>query len=183
MKVPSLEQAGQFVTPALDNHYLSLGDGEVAAATGRLPAMIHTKIYPFANGMQAANGAPFADHDRELLALTPNNYGPYTDNQASEISLASGRSTSFGTADDIAGDPRARGMSVSVGTKVSLADQAKNENFPGARVELRDAGRPTVLLATAAMLNRDLGQPASLPVSLYRCRIRPAPRSLSRSDR
>jgi hypothetical protein len=167
VKIPSLDQPGQFVTPALDNRYLSLGDGEVAAATGRLPAVIHTKIYPFANGMQAANGAPFADHDQELLALTPNNYGPYTDNQASEISLATGRSTSFGTADTIAGDPQARGMFVSVGARVPLADQTRNQNLPDARVELRDARRPTVLLATAGMLNRDLGQPAGLRVSLY----------------
>ena len=167
VKIPSLDQAGQFVTPALDNRYLSLGDGEVAAATGRLPAMIHTKIYPFANGMQGANGAPFADHDQELLALTPNNYGPYTDNQASEISLATGRSISFGTADTIAGDPQARGMFVSVGARVPLADQTKNQNLPDARVELRDARRPAVLLATAGMLNRDLGQPADLRVSLY----------------
>jgi hypothetical protein len=167
VKIPSLEQAGQFVTAALDNRYLSLGDGEVATATGRLPAMIHTKIYPFANGMQGANGAPFADHDKELLALTPNNYGPYTDNAASEISLATGRSTSFGTADEIAGDPHARGMFVSVGAKVPLTAQTSNQNLPDARIELRDAGRPVVLLATAAMLNRDLGQPASLKVSLY----------------
>ena len=167
VRIPSLEQAGQFVTPALDNRYLSLGDGEVAAATGHLPAMIHTKIYPFANGMQGANGAPFADHDQELLALTPNNYGPYTGNQASELSLATGRSTAFGTADEIAGDPQARGMFVSVGAKVSLAAQSSNETLPDARVELRDAGRPTVLLATAAMLNRDLGQPRKVPVSLY----------------
>jgi hypothetical protein len=82
----------------------------VVSTTGRLPAMVKTKTYPFANGMQAANGAPFADHDQELLALTPNNYEPYTDNTASEISLATGRSTSFGTADTIAGDPQARGM-------------------------------------------------------------------------
>ena len=167
VQIPSLEQAGQFVTAALDNRYLALGDGEVATASGRLPAMIHTKIFPFANGMQAANGAPFADHDQELLALTPNNEGPYTDNAASEISLATGRSTAFGIADEIAGDPRARGMFVSVGAKVPLSAQTGNENLPDARIELRDAGRPVVLLATAATLNRDLGQPAGLKVSMY----------------
>ena len=167
VRVPSLAGVGQFVTPALDNRYLSLGDGQVATTSGRLPAIMHTKIYPFANGWQGANGAPFADHDTELLAILPNNYGPYTDNTASEISLATGRQTSFGDADTLAGDPKARGMFVSVGAKVPLSAQTGNQNLPDARIELRDAGRPVLLLATAAMLNRDLGQPAALKVSLY----------------
>ena len=167
VQVPSLAGVGQFVTPALDNRYLSLGDGQVATTSGRLPAMLHTKIYPFANGWQGANGAPFADHDTELLAMLPNNYGPYNDNTVSELSLATGRSTSFGDADTLAGDPQARGMFVSVGTKVPLSQQAHSENLPDSSVQLRDAGHPAVLLATAAMLNRDLGQPAPLKVSLY----------------
>jgi WD40 repeat protein len=38
--------------------------------------------------------------------------------------------------------------------------------IPDAKIELRDSGHPTAVLATAAALNRDIGQGQQLPVQL-----------------
>jgi len=82
-------------------------------------------------------------------------------------------SISLGYADSVAGDPQQTGVIVSVGESQLINPGAAG--FPGAsrdftmmdvRVELRDAGRPTVVLDRAAQLNAALRQPPNTPLQI-----------------
>jgi hypothetical protein len=108
---------------------------------------------------------PFADHDRQLVALGVPYLGTATDFRVSEISLATGRSVSLGVAHQVAGDPRSRGALVSVAGQVGPTANV-TAVVPDSRIELREAGRPAIRLATAAALNRALDQDPRLPVAL-----------------
>jgi hypothetical protein len=86
----------------------------------------------------------------------------------SALVLQGGRSVGLGIADEAAGDPQA------LGAFVSVASPASSRAVPvggylglgDSRVELRDAGQPPRVLATAAQVNTALGQPAGQPVHL-----------------
>jgi hypothetical protein len=165
-RLPGLDQAGQLVTPALDNKYISLGHGLIAGTGGRVPAMARTKIYPFVGGMQGTFGSePFSDRDQDLLAMV-SSPDVYNQNTISEFSLATGKSIPLGVADQVSGDWQTAGAFVSVGKKVSPIAAQYAETLPDTRVELRTAGHPAVLLATAATLNHDVGLPPGTPVEL-----------------
>lgn len=166
VKVTALGSVGDTVYPALDNRYLSLGDGQVVATSAdRLPALASTKVYPFTNNTMSAFIEPFADHDRQLVALGAPYQGTATEFRVSEISLAAGRSVSLGVAHHVAGDPRSRGVFVSVAGQVGPTANI-TAIVPDSRIELRQAGRPAVRLAVAAALNRALDQDPRLPVAL-----------------
>ena len=88
-------------------------------------------------------------------------------NPISAVSLATGQAVSLGAGDLVAGDPQAPGAFVSVAappspTTVTAPGSADSDS----EIVLRDAGRPPVLLTTAAALNSDLGYAPSLPASL-----------------
>ena len=85
-------------------------------------------------------------------------------NPISVVPLATGRAVSLGAGDQVAGDPQAPGAFVSVAAPA--APSASIQGGADAQIVLRDAGRPPVLLATAAALNSDLGYARSLPASL-----------------
>jgi hypothetical protein len=166
VRLPGLDQVGQQVTPALDNRYLSLGDGLIVTTAGRRPAMAKTKIYPFVSGMQGTFGTePFSDRDQDLLAMVPSN-DVYNQNAISEFSLATGKTVPLGVADLVSGDWQTAGAFVSVGKKVSPIAAQNADVLPDTRVELRTAGHPAVLLGTAATFNRAVSLPASTPVEL-----------------
>jgi hypothetical protein len=168
-RLPGLGQVGQQVTPALDNKYISLGDGLIIGTSGRVPAMARTKIYPFVGGMQGTFGTePFSDRDQDLLAMVSST-DVYTQNTISEFSLATGRSVPLGVADQVSGDWQTAGAFVSVGKKVSPIAAQNAGALPDTRVELRTAGHPAVLLAPAATLNHDVGLAPGTPVELTPC--------------
>ena len=87
------------------------------------------------------------------------------------ISIATGRSVSLGTGDQVAGDPAAEGVFAAL-TAPPRASAAVLTGNPDARVVLRDAGRPQAVLATAGALSHAVGLARSLPVSLA---VYPAP--------
>ena len=166
VRLPALDQVGQNVTAALDNRYISLGDGQIVTTEGRKPAMARTKIYPFVSNMQGVFGTePFSDHDQDLLALVSSN-DVYTKNTVSEISLATGKSAALGVADQVAGDWQSAGAFVSVGVPVSPIAAMQAKALPDASVQLRTTGRPPVLLGTAATFARELGLPRKTPLQL-----------------
>ena len=166
VEVKALGNVGDTVYPALDNRYLSLGNGQVVATSPtRVPALASTRVGLFPGDQNSGFIEPFADHDRELVVLLAPGFSTATDFVVSEVSLATGRSVPLGIAHQVAGDPRARGVFVSVAAPVA-ATTSVTDVAPDSRVELREAGRPRQVLATAATINRALGQGPRLPVEL-----------------
>jgi hypothetical protein len=164
--VKALGNVGYAVYPALDNRYLSLGNGQIVATSpARSPALASTKVSFFTGDQSGGFIEPFADHDRELVILANPGFGTTTDVIISEISLSTGRSVKLGIGHQIAGDPQARGAFVSVAGQVA-ATTSVTDVVPDARVELREAGQPSRVLAIAAAINRALGQPPRLSVAL-----------------
>jgi WD40-like Beta Propeller Repeat len=121
---------------------------------------------PLSSNNAAAWPDSFAGHDRDVVMLLDyGNSSSSTQNPVSVYSLGTGSSRPLGVADSVAGDPLAAGAFVSVAVPPE-ASATVAPFGPDARVELRDAGRPAVVLATAASLNRHLGQSPDQPVQL-----------------
>ena len=165
VEVKALGNVGDAVYPALDNRYLSLGNGQVVA-TGptRVPALASTRVGLFPGDQNSGFIEPFADHDREMVVLL-GAFNTDTDFVVSEVSLATGRSVPLGIAHQAAGDPRGRGVFVSIAGQVAPTTSVTDVS-PDTRVELREAGGPARVLATAAAINRALGQDPRLRVAL-----------------
>lgn len=164
--VKALGNVGDAVYPALDNRYLSLGNGQVVATSPtHIPTLASTRVTMFTGDQNSAFIEPFADHDREIVVMLAPGFSTATDFVVSEVSLATGRSVPLGIAHQVAGDPQTRGVFVSVAAPVS-ATTSVTDVAPDSRVELREAGRPRQVLATAATINRALGQDPQLPVEL-----------------
>ena len=166
VEVKALGNVGDAVYPALDSRYLSLGNGQVVATSPtRVPALASTRVGLFPGDQNSGFIEPFADHDREMVVLLAPSFSTATDFVVSEVSLATGRSVPLGIAHQVAGDPRGRGVFVSVAAPVAPTTSV-TDVAPDSRVELREAGRPRQVLATAATINRALGQGPRLPVEL-----------------
>ena len=164
----AMANVGSMVTVAPDNRSLSLINGQVIIVKrGPTLALGHSSV-PLSSETTTAWPDPFADHGRALVMLQ--DFGAQSQsssNPISAVSLATGRAVSLGAGDLVAGDPQAPGAFVSVAappspTAVSVPGSADSDS----EIVLRDAGRPPVLLATAATLNSDLGYARSLPASL-----------------
>ena len=166
VEVKALGNVGDAVYPALDNRYLSLGNGQVVATSPtRIPVLASTRVGLFPGDQNSAFIEPFADHDGEIVVLLSPDFNTDSDFVVSEVALATGHSVKLGIAHQVAGDPQGRGVFVSVAGPV-VATTSATDVVPDSRVELREAGRPRKVLATATMINRALGQPARVPVEL-----------------
>jgi hypothetical protein len=157
-KVSALGAVGQSVAAAPDNRYLSLGNGQLAVVRNGATLAAYPSKVPLSSQYAAAFPDSFADHDRDLIMLLNYGSGIYSvENPVTAFSLATGSSSSLGIADSAAGDPQSVGAFVSVAAQAEPSATAQQIS-PDSRVELRDAGRPAVLLATAGALNHALGQ-------------------------
>jgi hypothetical protein len=165
-----LGEVGPAIFPALDNRYFSLDNGQVLAASGnRPPVMASTNVQLWPGDSVSTSVSPFADHDRELVQLTSPFLSTATQFAIALISLATGKSTAFGRGHSAAGDPKTAGVFISVarrGPPVATATATNLSVGPDSKLWLRDAGRPAVLLATAADLDRDLHQSPRLQVAM-----------------
>jgi hypothetical protein len=165
-----LGEVGPAIFPALDNRYFSLDNGQVLAASGnRPPVMASTNVQLWPGDSVSTSISPFADHDRELVQLTSPFLSTATQFAIALISLATGKSTGFGRGHSAAGDPKTAGVFISVarrGPPVATATATNLSVGPDSKLWLRDAGRPAVLLATAADLDRDLHQSPRLQVAM-----------------
>lgn len=143
-----LNPAGNVVSFAQPHH----------PAVRRSAAVITPRMLPAAIG-------PFADHGQYLL-LRPSFYGePVLSMPVDLSSIATGKTVRLGSGDIGAGDPQAVGAFVAVAGPLAHAG-ANGQVFPDSRVELRDAGAKPVVLGTARQLDRAVGEPARLKVSL-----------------
>jgi WD40-like Beta Propeller Repeat len=164
----AMANVGAMVAAAPGNRSLSLFNGQVIVVKrGPALALGHSSV-PLSSETTTAWPDPFADHERALVMLQ--DFGVQSQssgNPISAVSLATGQAVSLGAGDLVAGDPQAPGAFVSVAappspTTVTAPGSANSDS----EIVLRDAGRPPVLLATAAALNSDLGYAPSLPASL-----------------
>jgi hypothetical protein len=166
VEVKALGNVGDAVYPSLDDRYMSLGNGQIVATSPtRVPALASTRVGLFPGDQNSGFIEPFADHDRELVVLLSPSFSTATDFVVSEVSLATGRSVPLGIAHQVAGDPQGRGVFVSVAGPVAPTTSVTDVS-PDSRLELREAGLPTRVLATAAAINRALGQDPRRPVAL-----------------
>jgi len=160
-----LGNVGNLVSASSSNRYLSLINGQlVAVGPGRTLAVYPAKV-PLSSSTTVAWPNPFADHERALVMLLDFGAPLGSSNPIVVVSVATGRQVSLGTGENVAGDPQARGVFVSVPAPVRPSAGTARA-LPDSGIVLRDAGRRPVLLASAADLNRDLGAPAKAPVSL-----------------
>jgi hypothetical protein len=115
---------------------------------------------------QPVASEPLADHDR--FAVLNGNAGSYDsgNNPIETSSLATGRVGSSWQADNAAGDPQAAGIIASVAVPPRATSNPSN-SFPDASVQLLYSGRPRVVLASAAQLNRDVQLPAGTPTLFF----------------
>jgi hypothetical protein len=172
VRASSLGNVGDGLGASPDNRYLSLINGQVISIRrGPVLASYPAKV-PLSSNTTVALPDPFADHERFVVMLT--DYGNPTQsasNPISLISIATGRSVSLGTGDQVEGDPVARGVFAALAAPPRGSAVALQTN-PDARVVLRDAGHPQAVLATAGALSHAVGLARSLPVSLA---VYPAP--------
>jgi hypothetical protein len=161
----AMANVGAMVAAAPDNRALSLPNGQVIVVKrGPALALGHSSV-PLSSETTTAWPDPFADDERALVMLADfGDQAQSSSNPLSVVSLATGRAVSLGAGDQVAGDPQAPGAFVSVAAPA--APSASIQGGADAQIVLRDAGRPPVLLATAAALNSDLGYARSLPASL-----------------
>jgi hypothetical protein len=171
-RASSLGAVGNALGASPDNHYLSLLNGQVISVhPGPELASYPAKIQ-LSSLLTVALPDPFADHERAVVMLR--DWGDPTQsatNPISVVSIATGRSVSLGTGDQVAGDPAAEGVFAALSAP-PRASAAVLTGHPDARVVLRDAGRPQAVLATAGALSHAVGLARSLPVSLA---VYPAP--------
>jgi hypothetical protein len=157
-KPTTLRALGEMTTapiPSLDGRYLFTPYGQVIslqAAGG--PATLPTKLNM--NGFQeTAPYSPFADHDRYGVVLDSSAGFGSTENPISVQALATGRSASLGTGDNVAGDPAGPGVFTSVAAAIRPTSQATTM-FPDGELQVRDAGRARVTIATIKQIDRDV---------------------------
>ena len=165
-RMSGLGNVGGLAAVSPDNRYLSIGSGQVIVIRHGHVLTPYPVAVPLSSATAAAWPDPFADHERSLVMLL--DYGSpaqSSSNPISVVSLTAGRPVALGVGDQVAGDPQAAGVFVSVAAPVSPSATPLQAN-PDSGILLRDAGRAPVVLATAGALNRDLGQAPGLPVSL-----------------
>ena len=161
-----LGNVGDAVAASPGNRYISLLNGQVISiSAGPRLASFPGKIQLSSNTTVTLPD-PFADHGRAVVML--HDYGDPTfssSNPISVISIATGRSVSLGSGDQVAGDPVAAGVFTTLAGPLPTS-AVSLQNNPDATVVLRDAGQLLVLLAAAGELSHDVGLPRRLAVSL-----------------
>lgn len=163
-QVRGLGNVGDMVAVSPDDRYLSLFNGQVVIVRHGPALAAYPAKVPLSSETTTAWPDPFADHGRALIMLQ--DYGTVTGSSpAFVVSLATGHQIPLGAGEHMAGDPQAPGAFVSVPAP-SQPSATSAQLGPDSRIELRDAGRPPVLLATAATLNRALGRPPGTAASL-----------------
>lgn len=105
---------------------------------------------------------PFADKGQAVVVVTRMVSAPAT---ASVVRLVDGSEFNLGTIDSIGGDTQSLGAFISVPIQQRPPRVARSPS-PDSDVELRSAGKPPAVLATAAQLNQDIGWLPSTPIQL-----------------
>ena len=170
----------QLLALSIDGRYLVASDGTIIAVQGGGVSIQQAHAVVTTQQMEAMPD-PLANRDQDLIVGPASSIGlapwdPFQERifepvhfagTVSAIPFGTGKPVGLGIADAAAGDPQQVGAFVSVPSGES-PHAAVNEGVPApdARVELRDVGRPAVILATADSLNSALGQKPGGRVSL-----------------
>jgi hypothetical protein len=169
-RVARLTNLGLFPTSpppvvSADGKYLiSPAMGElISLADPAKPAKIKTAL-SFSVNSSPWLTSPFANRDTSLIVQAMVYTSPVARARTSVQSVATGGTVSLGIADSAGGDPQRAGAFVSV-PRPGLQPPA-DEATPDMRLELRDAGAPTRILATAARLGHVLGIKAVNAITL-----------------
>jgi hypothetical protein len=166
----SLASLGHYPNQGLamtaDGRYLVASGGTVIAVHGAMLSIQPT--HAVVTAQQTTTGPdPMADHDQDLVIVQQSGSGP-----VSVVPLATGKPVGLGTADVAEGDPQQAGVFVSVPSGPAgppgplTGGPVQSQLPPDGSIELRDAGRPAVVLATASSLNRALGENPARHVTL-----------------
>ena len=151
---------------SVDLRYLATPYGQVISLTGPgAPAVTPTK-FSMNSFQQTSPTSAFADDDRYVVVLGSSAGFGTTVNPISVEALATGRSVNLGIGDNVAGDPAGPGVVTSVAAAIRPTAQA-TQMFPDGSVQLRDAGKARVTLATIAQLDRDVLLPAGAQAALF----------------
>lgn len=165
----------QYGLPGLspDGRFITFAGGDIIGLAGARPRLVATRL-SLASDQSLTTPAAMGDGDRTVVVVARGQFGGATDSGAvTVVDLATGKSTSLGTGSWAAADPQQPGAFVTVAAPPVPTASVLRPGQADARLELRDAGRPPVVLATAAGLNRQLGQDPATPVTLA---PRPDPR-------
>jgi WD40-like Beta Propeller Repeat len=156
---------GYAVVASLDHRFLATPRGGILAVTGDRLSVADLPT-PTRDGFVGGLDS-FSDGDRALLVTTGTESGLGA-RPISAMTLANHKEFALGTPDEAAGDPQALGAFVSVVAPIQpdCAPVCANTGPADSRVELRDVGRPSVVLATATALNRDVNEIPDIPVHL-----------------
>ena len=154
------------LTAALDLPVLASSDGKVFAVIGdRLSTTAVADAATFTQPTVTSDHDPFSESDQALVARSFDRSSPGAP-LVSVVDLADGATVRLGFADDAAGDPWKLGAFVSVPASGTVPAPLQGIGVTDSRIELRDAGVAPVVMATAADLNRDVGQDPARPVNL-----------------
>jgi hypothetical protein len=144
---PAVSADGKFVVAPAMGAVISLADPT-------RPAKIQTAL-SFNVDSNPYLTSPFANRDTSLIVQATWHGVPIARARTSVQSIATGRTVSLGIADRVAGDPQTAGAFVSVAR--AGVEPPAGEAVPDSRIELRRAGGPARVLATAARLGHVLG--------------------------
>ncbi len=114
-RASSFGAVGNSVGASPDNHYLSLLNGQVISVRPGPELASYPAKVQLSSQTTVALPDPFADHERAVVMLS--DFGDPTQsasNPISVISIATGRSVSLGTGDQVDGDPAADGVFATV---------------------------------------------------------------------
>ena len=152
--------------PSIDGRYLLTPYGQLISLTGPASLTVaHSKV-TFNGYQESVPYAPFADRDLYAVVLGSSSGFGSTENPIELQAVTTGRTVNLGTGDNVTGDPARPGVFTSVAAKIRPTASA-SQVFPDGRVELRDAGRGRVTLATIAQLDRDVHLPAGSQAALF----------------
>jgi hypothetical protein len=144
---PAVSADGKFVVAPAAGDVISLSDPAK-------PAKIKTALSLNVDSSPYLT-SPFANQDASLIVQATRHGLPIASAPTSIQSMATGRAVSLGIADRVAGDPQTAGAFASV-ARAGVQPTA-GKAVPDSRIELRTAGLPARVLATAARLGHVLG--------------------------
>ena len=158
--------AGEMVMVALDHRFVTTLQGDLLAVNNA-GGLDQTDVPRITRAALLGGPDTFAAGDTAVIVVASSGEQLHT-GAISALLLQGRRSVALGIADEAAGDPQALGAFVSVALPGASSEVPVGGylGLPDSRVELRDAGQPAWVLATAAQLNAALGQPKAQPVHL-----------------
>lgn len=145
--------------------FLAFSNGVIVATGSGRPVVVKDRLSLAAD--QVLSDAPFSAGESDVVVLTEGRYGNQTTSAGVSVeNLDSGVSTTLGTGSYAAGDPHTPGAFVAVPSLSPAVGAIRNPSIPDSELDLVDAGRAPVVLASAASLTHDLGMEPDTPVSL-----------------